>query len=47
MHQALGEKNIVKVIWFPGHAGNEKANVLAKRGAANVQDPHSVNFQYK
>ena len=46
--EALGEKNFVKVIWIPGHegyVGNEKADVLAKRGAANVQDLYRVQCE--
>ena len=36
---------MVNVIWVPGHevnSGNEKADLLAKLGAANVQNPNKV-----
>ena len=39
--QAIGQQNDVQVIWIPGHEGfngNEEADSLAKRGAANTQD---------
>ena len=41
----IGHQNVVNVIWVPGHeeySGNEKADLLAKRGTAKVQDLSKV-----
>ena len=41
----IGHRNVVNVIWVLGDegcSGNEKADLLANRGAANVQDPNKI-----
>ena len=43
--QAIGEHNVIKLILNPGHKGhdgNEKADALARQGAASTQDLNKV-----